>query len=172
VAFSAAAAIRNARLLEQLRRYATAMERVVAVDHVVFAGRPPAAVLEAVLEGALQVGTHEGGLLVLDPDARVATARGDGFEASRGRHAPAALLVRSPARLTQAAAAEAFQAAGLAPPPGPLYVVPVASADTYVGAMALLDPDGDTPDDRLMESFASRAATAYLHALRAHSERP
>ena len=170
VAFSAAAAIRKAQLLEQVRQYATAMERVVAVDHAVFAGQPPAEVLEAVLEGALQVGTHEGGLLVLEPDARVAAARGEAFEGSRGRPAPKELLVRSATRFTQAAAGAAFRAAGLAAPGGPLYVVPVASADTYVGALALLDPDGETPDDRLMDSYASRAATAYLHALRGHTE--
>jgi hypothetical protein len=172
VAFSAAAAIRKAQLLEQVRRYATAMERVVAVDHAVFAGQRPAEVLDVVLEGALHVGTHEGGVLVLEPDARVASARGEAFEGTRGRTAPKELLVRSPTRITQAAAAEAFRAAGLQAPPAQLYVVPVASADTYVGALALLDPDGETPDDRLMDSYASRAATAYLHAARSHPERP
>jgi hypothetical protein len=78
--------------------------------------------------------------------------------------------VRSATRFTQAAAAEAFRAAGLTAPPGPLYAVPIASADTYVGALVLLDPDGETPDDRLMDSYASRAATAYLHAVRGHPE--
>jgi hypothetical protein len=137
----------------------------------VFAGQPPAAVLETVLEGALHVGTHDGGLLVLEADGRVASARGDAFESSRGRPAPKELLVRSPTRLTQAAAAEAFRSAGLPPPSGPLYVVPIDSADTYVGALALLDPDGETPDDRLMDSYASRAAIAYLHVVRGHSGR-
>jgi len=33
-----------------------------------------------------------------------------------------------------------------------------------VGSLALFDPDGETPDDRLMEAYASRAAAAYLHA--------
>ena len=32
--------------------------------------------------------------------------------------------------------------------------------------LALADPDGETPDDHLMESYASRAAAAYLHAVR------
>jgi hypothetical protein len=116
------------------------------------------------------VGSYAGGLLVLEPDARVAAARGDAFESGRGRPAPKELLVRSATRFTQAAAAEAFRANGLTPPPGPLFVVPVASADTYVGALALLDPDGETPDDRLMDSYASRAATAYLHAVRRRTE--
>jgi hypothetical protein len=172
VAFSAAAAIRKAQLLEQVRRYATTMESVVSVDQAVFAGQPPAEVLRAVLEGALRVGTHAGGMLVLGPDARVAAARGEAFEGSQGRPAPMQLLVRATTRFSQADTAEAFRSAGLRPPPAPLYVVPVASADTYVGALALLDSDGETPDDRLMDSYASRAATAYLHAVRGRVEAP
>jgi putative methionine-R-sulfoxide reductase with GAF domain len=166
VAFSAAAAIRKAQLLEQVRGYATAMESVVAVDQAVFAGRPPAEVLHAILEGALKVGTHQGGLLLLEPDARVAAAHGEAFEGSEGRRAPLELLVRTAARFTRDDAGAALVAAGFPPPPAPLYVVPIASADTYVGALVLLDPDGETPDDRLMDSFASRAATAYLHGVR------
>ena len=172
VAFSAAAAIRKAQLLEQVRRYATIMERVVAVDEAVFAGQPPGQVLEVVLEGALRVGTHEAGLLILEQGARVAVARGDAFAGSAGRPAPKVLLVRSATRFPPEAVAEAFRAAGLPPPTAPLYVVPVASADTYVGALALLDPDGETADDRLMESYASRAATAYLHAARGRGGKP
>jgi hypothetical protein len=55
---------------------------------------------------------------------------------------------------------------GLELPAHDLYLVPVASPDTWVGTLALLDSDGETPDDRLMESYASRAAMAYLHAAR------
>lgn len=166
VAFSAAAAIRKAQLLEQVRRYATVMEQVVAVDQAVFAGQPPAAVLEAILDGALVLGTHEGGLLVLEKGAKVAAARGEALAGAAGRPAPKQLLVRSATRFPVEAAAEAFRSARLAPPAAPLYAVPIASADTYVGALALLDPDGETLDDRLMESYASRAAAAYLHAVR------
>jgi GAF domain-containing protein len=166
VAFSAAAAIRNAQLLEQVRRYATVMERVVAVDQAVFAGGGPAEVLQAVLEGALHVGTHAGGLLLLAPDARVAVARGDALADAEGRLAPKAMLVRSARRFETQGAAEEFAAAGLPAPGAPLYVVPFASSEAYVGSLVLLDPDGETPDDRLMESYASRAAAAYLHAAR------
>jgi hypothetical protein len=166
VAFSAAAAIRKAQLLEQVRRYATVMERVVAVDQAVFAGQPPAAVLEAILDGALVLGTHEGGLLVLEKGAKVAAARGESLAACAGHPAPKPLLVRSATRFSLESAAAAFRAARLQPPPAQLYVVPIASADTYVGALALLDPDGESLDDRLMESYASRAAAAYLHAVR------
>ena len=35
-----------------------------------------------------------------------------------------------------------------------------------MGTLVLLDPDGETADDRLMEAYASRAAAAYLHAVR------
>ena len=172
VAFSAAASIRKAQLLEQVRRYAATMERLVAVDQAVFAGSGPAEVLQAALEGALQVGSHEAGLLLLAPDARVAAARGAAFAGAEGRLAPAQLLVRSASRFGEEDGTRAFRAAGLPPPGGPLYVVPVASADTYVGALALLDLDGETADDRLMESYASRAAAAYLHAARGGASRP
>jgi GAF domain-containing protein len=170
VAFSAAAAVRKAQLMEQVRRYATIMEHLVAVDQEVFAGASAASVLEKILEGALGVGTHEGGLLVLDPDARIAAARGEAFAGSVGHNAPAELLVRSPTRFQPEAVRVAFEAAGLKAPLAQLYVVPVASANAYVGALVLLDPDGETPDDRLMDSYASRAATAYLHATRRAQE--
>ena len=52
------------------------------------------------------------------------------------------------------------------PAPQELYLVPLATAEAHVGTLALLDPDGEAADDRLMESFASRAAAAYLHAAR------
>jgi hypothetical protein len=42
VAFSSAAAIRKAQLLDKVRRYASLMERVVNIDEAVFAGRTPA----------------------------------------------------------------------------------------------------------------------------------
>jgi len=50
-----------------------------------------------------------------------------------------------------------------------MFLVPLQTSDSYVGTLALADPNGESPDDRLMESFASRAAAAYLHAV--HSQR-
>ena len=47
--------------------------------------------------------------------------------------------------------------------------MPLGTDDAHVGTLALMDPDGETSDDRLMESFASRAATAYLFAARGRS---
>jgi len=64
VAFSAAAAIRKAQLLEQVHRYAALMEQVVEVDQRVFAGAPLDEVARAILDGAGKVGTYKGGLLV------------------------------------------------------------------------------------------------------------
>ena len=33
-----------------------------------------------------------------------------------------------------------------------------------MGTLVLADPDGESPDDRLMEAYASRAATAWVYA--------
>jgi hypothetical protein len=38
----------------------------------------------------------------------------------------------------------------------------------HLGTLGLVDPGGESPDDRLMEAFAARAAAAFLHALRRH----
>jgi hypothetical protein len=169
VAFSAAAAIRKAQLLEQVRRYATSMERVVAVDQAVFAGRPAAEIARLILEGALRVGTYAGGMLVL-PGARglqVAAAAG-AFAGTEGRLAPEELATRATIRLGPPQLAGVCRALGVAPPEGyaTLYLVPLASADALVGSLGLLDLDAETPDDRLMEAYAARAAAAYLHAVR------
>ena len=50
-------------------------------------------------------------------------------------------------------------------PEAGIYLVPMANKDEHVGKMALIDPNGDSADDRLIEAYASRAATAYLHSL-------
>lgn len=168
VAFSAAAAIRKAQLLEQVRRYAALMEQLVAVDQVVFEGRPPALVAKAILEGALRVGTYTAGLLLLDysDGARVAAAIGPAFDGAEGRPAPPELAVRASTRLGPEAFEPAARGLGLGTPRQSVFVVPFQTADTYMGSLALLDPDGESPDDRLMESYASRAAAALLHTLR------
>ena len=90
VVFSAAAAIRKAQLLEQIRRYAALMERVVAVDQAVFAGDPAPAVGRVLLEGAISLAESPGGLLVLEgpKGPRVAAARGEFFDGAEGRPPP------------------------------------------------------------------------------------
>lgn len=167
-AFSAAAAIRKAQLLEQVRRYAALMEKVVAVDQAVFAGRSPADVAKVILEGALGVGNYSAGLLVLagPRSGQVVAAVGDSFQGTAGRAAPAELLVESTTRLASGWTTGIAKALGIASLSHGLLIVPLATPDTHVGTLALLDPDGESPDDRLMEAYASRAATAYLHAVR------
>src|SRR5438552_2918279 len=92
VAFSAAAAIRKAQLLDKVRRYAALMERVVSVDEAVFAGRTPAELARIILDGALRIESYAGAVLVLEGDAgaRVA-ARGEGAGVSDRPVAPALL---------------------------------------------------------------------------------
>lgn len=168
VAFSAAAAIRKARLLEQVRRYAALMERSVAVDQAVFANGSHAEVAHAILEGAAHLGSYPGGLFVVSGvEPRVIAVVGDAFGGTQlvGRVAPAALDVHAAQRLLPDAAPAIGHALNVTLQPVSLYLVPVATPETHVGAITLLDPDGETLDDRMMEAYASRAATAYLHAL-------
>ncbi len=166
VAFSASAAIQKARLLDQVHRYATLMERVVAVDQTVFAKEPLGEVAQAILDGAIQIGRYRGGLLViaLGGKARIAAAAGEAFAAASGKPAPKLLDVNVLARLQPGAASAAGKSLGLTLPETEIYLVPLATATARVGSLALFDPDGETPDDRLMEAYASRAAAAYLHA--------
>jgi hypothetical protein len=166
VAFSAAAAIRKAQLLEQVRRYAALMEQVVAVDHAVFAGAAAAEVAQAILEGAGRVGTYRSGALLLTgrEGPRIAATFGDAFAGSEGRIMPSELDLTTTSRLDADRAARIGTALVLAKPLHGLYVVPLATSQTHMGALVLVDPDGDSPDDRLMEAYASRAAAAYLHA--------
>jgi hypothetical protein len=172
VAFSAAAAIRKARLLEQVRRYAALMERTVAVDQAVFQGRSPAELLRIILEGAVHLGAYPGGLLVLaEPGPpHVAVAVGDVFAdlpAQAGGAAPPVLDSREVRRLQLSETPSLALALGAPLPEVPVYLVPLATSDRHLGTLALLDPNGDTADDRLMEAYASRAATAYLYATEA-----
>jgi GAF domain-containing protein len=167
VVFSAAAVIRKAQLLEQVRRYALLMEQLVVVDQVVFSGATPSDVARAILGAAVQFGSYDGGVFVLHT-ARgpvVAAGQGDGFENTEGRSAPASLTVTAARRLEPARLADAAAMLGIRLPAQPMLLVPLQTSDTYVGTLALADPNGESPDDRLMESFASRAAAAYLHAI-------
>lgn len=167
-AFSAAAAIRKAQLLEQVRRYATLMERVVVVDQAVFARRPPADVASLILEGALAVGNYAGGVLVLGvPHGwQVVAAAGDAFAGAEGRPAPTELLVRATTRLAPEATEGISRGLRVPPLSHGVLLVPLLTPDANVGILALLDPSGESPDDRLMEAYASRTGAAYLHAVR------
>jgi hypothetical protein len=164
VAFSAAAAIRKAQLLEKVRRYAALMERVVQVDEAVFAGRDLQELGQVILDGALNIGAYAGGAMVLEDvkGAHVA-ARSGAAAAPEGTVAPA-LLTRQARRLDGDQADSLARSVGLAPQP--LFLVPLATPDVHVGTLVLADPDGESPDDRLMEAYASRAAAAWVHASR------
>jgi hypothetical protein len=168
VAFSAAAAIRKAQLLEKVRRYAALMERLVQVDQAVFAGRSSEHVLHLILDGALRVGTYRGGVLLLEGDGgtpRVAAAIGE-IGLRPGAPAPALLASRTSIRLTPEEVSRLAADSGMTLPACGMFLVPVATADTHVGTLALLDPNGISVDDRLMEAYASRAAVAYFHSTR------
>jgi hypothetical protein len=168
LAFSAAAAIRKAQLLEQVRRYAALLEQVVAVHEAVFTGADAPRVARVILEGAGHIGNYPGGAFVaLGPHGlQVAASMGSAFAGSEGRSAPPELSTATTRRLPPDRMPELGRALGLTLPVGELYLVPLAAAEAHVGTLALLDPDGVTADDRLMESYASRAASAYLRALR------
>lgn len=167
VASSAAAAIRKGQIMEQMRRYAALMEQVVEVDQRVFAGASPEEVGRAILEGASKVGNYKGGLLILQSPRGpvVAAVSGEGFADAEGRAAPSDLAATATRRLPTSRILEVGEALGIDFPAHPMYLVPLSTADTHVGTLALLDPDGETPDDRLMEAYGSRAATAYQHAV-------
>jgi GAF domain-containing protein len=166
VAFSAAAAIRKAQLLEQVHRYAALMEQVVEVDQKVFAGAALDEVARAILDGAGKVGSYKGGLLILQSPRGpvVAAASGEGLAGTVGRPAPPDLAATAARRLPAARMIEVGESLGVVVPAHPMFLVPLSTVDGFVGTLALVDPDGETPDDRLMEAYGSRAAAAYRHA--------
>ena len=168
LAFSAAAAIRNARILERVRRYALLMENVVAVDQAVFEGQQPREVSRTILEGALRLGSYRAGMIVLrgQAGAYVYAALGDAFAGAEGKPAPEELESETTTRVEAAEVPRIGRILGVSLPALEIFLVPFAAAVTHVGTLVLLDPDGETPDNRLMESYASRTATAYLRAAR------
>ncbi|MCG6927080.1 MAG: GAF domain-containing protein [Acidobacteria bacterium] len=171
VAFWAAAALRRGQLLEQVRRYAALLEQVVAVDQRVFDGANPEVVAQATLQGACRIGNYEGGLLVLQTPRGpvVAATRGEGFAAAGSRPAPPDLCATTARRLTAQRMLEVAEALGADLPAEQTYLVPLATPDAHVGCLVLPDPNGESPDDRLMEAYASRAAAAWRHAALHHA---
>lgn len=166
-AFSAAAAIRKAQLLEQTRRYATLLERVVEVHQAVFAATSLEELARIILDGAVRMGSYRAGLLILPGPGgpRVGAATGL-FEGLEGRTAPMDLLVHAPTRLDPDRLTSLGDDLGVALPRQGMYLVPFATAQADLGTLALLDPDDEPPNDRLLDAYAFRAAAAYLHALR------
>jgi hypothetical protein len=153
-----------------LRRYALLMEQAVLVSQAAFAGDGVEKVAHLLLSGARRVGSYPAGAFgVVTPAGPVIAAAFGDFAGTEGRRAPVELVPRQVTRLAPEQLHAVSAVVGITPPVHELYLVPVASPTMQVGALALLDADGESADDRLMESYASRAAMAYLHA--AHQPR-
>ena len=170
VAFWAAAALRRVQLQEQVRRYATLLEQVVEVDQRVFRGEGPDALLPAILEGACRIGGYRGGMLVLQTPRGpvVAASSGEALAGAVGRKAPADLASAGVRRLSPARMLDVAESLGMELPAEEVYLVPLATPDGWVGCLALLDPNGESPEDQLLEAYASRAAAAWRHAALHH----
>jgi len=166
IAFSAAAAIHKARLLENMRRYAALMDRVLEVSQAVFTGRGPAEVARVIVEGAARLGDSPGGAFILGGKDRKVVAATGPFASLVGRKASEDLVARESRRLDAKAAGGVGSALGLKLGGRGLYLVPLVNGDSHVGTLALLESaDAGSDDDSLMQSFASRAAAAYAHAV-------
>jgi hypothetical protein len=170
VAFWAAAALRRGQLFEQVRRYAALLEQVVDVDQRVFRGDGLGRIAQAILEGACRIGDYRGGALVLQTPRgpSVAAAVGEGFVGVLGRSAPPDLAATVARRLPAARMLEVAESLRTVLPAQQTYLVPLATPDAHVGCLVLLDPNGETTDDRLMEAYASRCAAAWRHASLQH----
>jgi hypothetical protein len=174
VAFWASATIRRGQQLEQVRRYAALLEQVSTVDETVFEGAGPDRVAQAILNGACRVGSYRGGLLVLQTPRGpvVAATNGESFASAAGKPAPADLAATVTRRLGAERMLEVAEALGTQLPAEQTYLVPLATADRYVGCLVLLDPRGESPDDRLIEAFAPRAAAAFRYAVEHDGQDP
>jgi putative methionine-R-sulfoxide reductase with GAF domain len=171
VAFWAAAALVRVQQLEQLRRYSTLLEQVVDVAQHVFEGEAADALSRRILDGACRVGRYPGGLLVIVTPRGpvVSAAAGPGLAAAVGRPVPAELFSPDARRLSAEQVPRLVEALGVALPGAEqVFVVPLATPDASVGSLVLLDPNGESPEDRLLDSYASRAAAAWRHASLRH----
>jgi hypothetical protein len=172
VAFWAAAALRRGQLIGRMERYAALLEQVALVDERVFRGDSPQALLQVIVDGACRVGSYSGGMLVVQTPRGpvVGAVAGEPFAGAEGRPAPPELAATDTRRLAPERMLEVGKAVGVALPAEQMYLVPFATASAYVGCLAVLDPNGESPDDRLLEAFATRAATAWRHAALHHAE--
>lgn len=154
-------------MIRQLRRYAALMEQAANVSHAVFEGARVDRIVRLIVEGAGRIGQYRAGALILMTGEHPTIAATYGqFAGTEGRRAPIELTATCVTRLGPSSLEFLNTALGIDLPVHELYLVPVATPDTCVGTLALLDSDGDSPDDRLLESYGSRVALAYLHAVR------
>jgi hypothetical protein len=165
--FSAAAAIRKAQLHDHVRRYAMLMERVVAVNEAVFQQESPEKLAQVILEGALRLGGLSAGLLGLGPTGmmKVAATVGEAFDGCVGRTLPEELCVYEPVQLGPQLVERSGRGLGLKLAGREMSLVPLSSPDETVGVLMLPISGGESGYDTVMEAYASRAATAYLHAV-------
>jgi GAF domain-containing protein len=170
VASFTAATLRRVQAREQLRRYASLLEQVVDVDQRVFRDEGELDLARAILDGACRVGGYPAGLLLLQTSQGlvVAAANGDALVPLVGQAAPPELAATAPRRLPPERLPEIGAALGSALPAAAVYLVPLADEDVYVGCLALVDPNGESPEDRLIEAFAARTALAFRHARERH----
>jgi hypothetical protein len=149
-----------------MRRVASLLELAVDVGQRVFEGERADALGPRILEGACRVGGYRGGLLVVQAPGGpvVAATSGEGLAGALGRKAPSELASTVARRLPAARMQEVAVALGPELPAEQLYLVPLATAEGWVGCLALLDPNGESPEDRLLEAYASRVAAAWRHA--------
>jgi hypothetical protein len=170
VAFWAAAALVRVQQLVQLRRYATLLEQVAEVDQRVFRGEGPETLSPAILDGACRIGDYRGGILVRQTPHGpvVAATSGEAFAGDLGRPAPSDLASAATRRLPAARMLDVAEALGVELPAEQVYLVPLTTDDGWAGCLALLDPNGESPEDRLLESYASRAAAAWRHSTEHH----
>ena len=170
VAFSAAAVIRKAQLLEQVRRYARAhgAGRGRGPGSSSAEERPPTSRARSWKRPVSSGATRAASSFCRRAQGPVVGATvGDGLQGLEGRPAPPDLAATAastpPARCTCGPPA---RPCAWSFPPSRVFLVPHGDERRLRGDLVLVDPNGESPDDRLMESFASRAAAAYLHALR------
>ena len=166
VASFTAATLRRVQQSDQLRRYATLLEQVVDVDQRAFRGDAPEALAVAILEGACRVGSYRGGMLIVltTRGPVVAATTGDAFAGAAGRSAPPELVTPTARRLPAARMLDIADALGMVLPAEQTYLVPLVAPDAHVGCLALSDPAGESPDDRLIEAYAARTALAFRYA--------
>ena len=159
---------RRAQLLEQVRRYATLLEQVVEVDQRVFAARAPTrSPRRSSTERAASAATwRDAGPADAARARRGGDHRGGAFAGAVGRPAPAGpgLGGRAPPlRRTDAGRGRGARrgAAGRAG-------LPRAARDRrrLGGLPGAPRPDGESPDDRLLEAYASRRPRPIGHARR------
>ena len=98
----------------------------------------------------------------------VAAATGEVFAGAVGQLAPADLASATARRLPAARMLDVAESLGMELPAEQTYLVPLVTPEGYVGCLALLDPNGESPDDRLLEAYGSRTALAYRYAALRH----